>query len=94
MVLENLQGQRPMPHCSFGEIKFPAIQSEPHMVHLKAVTSHPIAVSWKKGPTPTSLQPLFRQLQRQIKSPPSLLQTEQSRFSQLLPINYPSFHTL
>ena len=42
-------------------------------MQLEAVPSRPIAVSWEKRPTPTSLQLPFRELQRAVTSSLSLL---------------------
>jgi len=89
MVLEHLQTVTPPPpwaavplhHHSFGEEIAPKFQPEPLLGQLKAITSHPIAVTQEKRPTPTSPQPPFRALKRAIRFTPSLL------FSRL---NHPS----
>ena len=52
---------------------FPNAQPEPPLAQLEAITSHPVAVTWEQGPTPTSLQPPFRELERATRSPLSLL---------------------
>jgi len=41
----------PLQYHSFREV-FPNIKTDPSLVHLEAVTSHHIAVTWEKRPTP------------------------------------------
>jgi len=47
----------PLPHHSFVKETFPTIQSDPSLVQLKIITSHPIAVTREQNSTPTSPQP-------------------------------------
>ena len=54
-------------------------------MQLKAIIVCPVAVTWGRRLTPTSLHPLFRELESNNVSPdPVLLQTKQSQFPQLL----------
>ncbi|KAK4821856.1 LOW QUALITY PROTEIN: hypothetical protein QYF61_004333 [Mycteria americana] len=57
----------------FSEGKFPNIQSKPPLAQLEAIASRPIACYLGEETDPTSRQPPFRQLQRAMRSPLSLL---------------------
>lgn len=43
----------PLPHHSFVKETFPIIQSDPSLMQLEVITSHPIAVTGEQNPTPT-----------------------------------------
>ena len=73
-----LRAAVPGPLHSVSEETFPNIQPEPPAVQLKAIPSHPIAVTWAQRPIPTSPQPPLRQpyratcisTQQQLLAPP------------------------
>ncbi|KAK4819124.1 hypothetical protein QYF61_025591 [Mycteria americana] len=72
--LNHFPGQPvPMLDNPFSEVKFPNIQSKPPLVQLQAISSRPMACYLGEETDPTSLQPPFRQLQRAMRSPLSLL---------------------
>ena len=72
--LKDLPGQPvPMLHHPFSEEIFPNIQSKPPLVQLEAVSSCPVTCYLGEETDPTCLHPPFRQLQRAIRSPLSLL---------------------
>ena len=44
-----------------------------NLMQLEAVTSHPIAVTWEQGLTPTSLRPPFREVENDEVPPEPLI---------------------
>ncbi|KAK4819531.1 LOW QUALITY PROTEIN: hypothetical protein QYF61_006024 [Mycteria americana] len=68
--LNHFPGQPvPMLGNPFSEVKFPNIQSKPPLAQFEAISSRLSLVTWEKRPTPTSLQPPFREL---LNNPSSL----------------------
>ncbi|KAK4811465.1 hypothetical protein QYF61_010344 [Mycteria americana] len=63
----------PMLDNPFSEEIFPNIQSKPPLAQLEAISSRPITCYLGEETDPTSRQPPFRQLQRAMRSPLSLL---------------------
>ena len=77
----------PLPHRSLGEGIVPNSQPEPPLAQRQAIPSRPTAVPWEQRPTPPHTASFQVVAESQEVSPePPLLQTEQPRFPQPLPI--------
>jgi len=77
----------PLPPRSLGKGIAPNSQPEPPLAQRQAIPSRPTAVPWEQRPTPPHTASFQVAAESQEVSPePPLLQTEQPRFPQPLPI--------